>query len=902
MAEPVNPYRVTVEEVEDVEAGGLPRRPWAGEYPEDARVGAVLRDAHTIFEALREKRRAAGEGSFAPFESREEWDLAKWLVTSGLSQDAIDEYLTLPIVRKIQPDDVNLVTAHTTVFQTRDRTQVSFKNKYAFLKKVDGLPGGAQWLCDEWEIVGDVKDEEGNVKVEEVELWRRDPVECIRELIGNPDFKDHLKYAPEKLFVDKEGTGRMYDEMWTGDWWWDVQSELPQGSTVAPIILSSDKTQLSRFSGDKQAWPVYLSIGNISKDIRRQPSKRATILVGYIPVTKLECFAKGPRRSLEGYRLFHECMKTILQPLVDAANAGVEMTCADGGVRRVHPIVAAYVADHPEQCLVSGCQENFCPKCGVHSSNLGLPVYSVMKDQSDVWSIIEEQARGEKPTEFKELGLRLIDPFWRALPYCDIFSCITPDLLHQLHKGVFKDHTVSWTTECLEGGAEELDRRFKAMPSHPALRHFKKGISLVTQWTGTEYKQMEKVFAGAITGAADADTLRAVRAVLDFIFYAHFHAHTDDSLARLEAAWATFHQYKEVFVRHGVREHFNIPKLHSALHYALSIRKLGTTDGYNTETSERLHIDYAKRGYAASNKRAYIKQMATWLNRQEAVYRFDRYLAWAEPVIQTSAGVLDEDAEEGGGVDRMEVDGTAAGEHDSLPYVIAKTPGLPGTSVQQLVREFGCTDFVPALEDFLRKSCRSRQLPAAAQHINARTRFAVYRRMAVHLPPLRQVSRKPIKDTIRAVPAQRARPLCPSSPAHFDTVLARELPAEEYDPLHPLEGLSVARVRAIFRLPEAYGRQFKHPVAFVEWFTSLRGLDPDTGMFKVSKSTRNHRRRVSIIPITQIQQSCHLIPVWGKRIDPTWNSRNVLDKASRFYVNPYLRDHDFVLLRYLQDK
>ncbi len=82
----------------------------------------------------------------------------------------------------------------------------------------------------------------------------------------------------------------------------------------------------------------------------------------------------------------------------------------------------------------------------------------------------------------------------------------------------------------------------------------------------------------------------------------------------------------------------------------------------------------------------------------------------------------------------------------------------------------------------------------------------------------------------------------------------------------------------------------------------MRSRDPDTGMFKISKSTRNHRRRASIIPITQIIRSCHLLPVWGKRVDRTWNTRNVLDKCPRFHLNPYLRDHDFVLLRYLQDK
>ena len=117
-----------------------------------------------------------------------------------------------------------------------------------------------------------------------------------------------------------------------------------------------------------------------------------------------------------------------------------------------------------------------------------------------------------------------------------------------------------------------------------------------------------------------------------------------------------------------------------------------------------------------------------------------------------------------------------------------------------------------------------------------------------------------------------------------------------------LLGLCVACVRAIFRLPLDYGPHLtKHPLAYVEWFTPFRDPEPDTGMFKVSHSSRNHRRRSSIIPITQIVQSCHLLPIWGKKVDSTWTSRNILDKCTRFFVNPYLRHHDFILLLYLQD-
>ena len=76
------------------------RRPWVGEYPEEAHIAAVLRHASTIFEELRDQRENTGLTNYAPFENCEEWELAKWLITSGLSQEAINEYLTLPIVRQ----------------------------------------------------------------------------------------------------------------------------------------------------------------------------------------------------------------------------------------------------------------------------------------------------------------------------------------------------------------------------------------------------------------------------------------------------------------------------------------------------------------------------------------------------------------------------------------------------------------------------------------------------------------------------------------------------------------------------------------------------------------------------------------------------------------------------------
>ncbi|KAH7904461.1 hypothetical protein BJ138DRAFT_989786, partial [Hygrophoropsis aurantiaca] len=281
-----------------------------------------------------------------------------------------------------------------------------------------------------------------------------------------------------------------------------------------------DKTQLSHFRGDKAAWPVYLTIGNISKDVRRLASSHATILVGYLPIGHFDCFSEKAK-PLAKYRLFHYCMTTMLASLASAGKEGIQMTCADSAIRRVWPILAAYVADYPEQCLVACCMENRCPLCKVDPNLRGTNSPSIKRDMREALDkLVQNELHPSTALkqEFKSLGLRPVyPPFWSTLPHSDIFEAFTPDLLHQLHKGVFKDHLVKWCISVI--GTGEIDSRFKSMTSHHGLRHFKNGISSVSQWTGKEHKEMEKVFLGLVAGGTDPRIVRAVRAVTDFIYY-----------------------------------------------------------------------------------------------------------------------------------------------------------------------------------------------------------------------------------------------------------------------------------------------------------------------------------------------------------------------------------------------
>lgn len=400
---------------------------------------------------------------------------------------------------------------------------------------------------------------------------------------------------------------------------------------------------------------------------------------------------------------------------------------------------------------------------------LGQPVQSILRDPERTKTILKYRAKGNRVQEFEDEGLHPIyTPFWADLPHCDIFNAITPDILHQLHKGVFKDHLVTW---CMEIASEhEVDEHFKSMIAHQGLRHFRKGISKVEQWTGKEMKEMQKVFGCLMPGAAQERVVKAVHAIIDFIYYAQFQSHTSETLLLMQAALDQWHLNNVIFLKLEVREHFNIPKFHSMQHYIDMIKSHGAADGYNTEASKRLHIDYAKNAYRASNKRDYVEQMALWLQRQEAVARFNAYLTWLgkNPVQEDLDEDIDDNDEE---KDLNDTDTTAAffsGPYGApSSYLLAKASPSPNTSVAKIVESYEASQFLPALSSYLNTS--HPDSPTPTEH----DIFEIYNQITLQLPQNNAVDSTKHTDRVRATPAIASKPGKAGRLAHFDTALVR---------------------------------------------------------------------------------------------------------------------------------
>jgi hypothetical protein len=260
-------------------------------------------------------------------------------------------------------------------------------------------------------------------------------------------------------------------------------------------------------------------------------------------------------------------------------------------------------------------------------------------------------------------------------------------------------------------------------------------------------------------GFSPARVLKAVRGLLDFLYLAQLPSQTTDTISRLERSLVAFHENKEVFIDLGVRDHFNVPKIHSLLHYSSSIILFGTTDNYNTEQTERLHIDFTKDAYRATNHKDEYNQMTTWLERHEKLQQHATSIKWRQQPQHLSATTLPQRP-------------LSTPPQPSTQYLkMTRHPTVRRVSFEDIAYNYGAVDFQDVLGDFLAQLGEPSVSGRALRNRGANT-WIPFR----HVPVFHKIKFTTrdgiIVDSVHIRPEQddtHGRTI----PARFDTVLVR---------------------------------------------------------------------------------------------------------------------------------
>ena len=239
--------------------------------------------------------------------------------------------------------------------------------------------------------------------------------------------------------------------------------------------------------------------------------------------------------------------------------------------------------------------------------------------QINPWRLQEFLAEAKK---HNLSGVQL--PFWRNWRFSNPSIFLIGELLHYGHK-LFFDHPFKWCKVLL--GHNEIDVRYRIQHKRVSVRHFNR-VSHVSQMTGREHRDLQRTIVPTIAGLADPDFVRAIRAIVDFLYRAQAATFTPSSIRAMEESLQEFHSFKGAILRAGARRgkskeifHFEILKLELLQSFGRSIHNSGSLIPYTADVSERLLITHCKDLFTRTNRQrsGFTRQIVLLLDREESI-------------------------------------------------------------------------------------------------------------------------------------------------------------------------------------------------------------------------------------------------------------------------------------------
>ncbi|KAI1788198.1 hypothetical protein LXA43DRAFT_1097529 [Ganoderma leucocontextum] len=446
-------------------------------------------------------------------------------------------------------------------------------------------------------------------------IYTRNPLRIAEQIAASSDFSQTWDYRPHEEYTGPEC--RRFANLMSGCWankQADKLAEDPQmhGAMFVPVVLGADKMTVSVMTGHQQYHPLYMSLGNMHNEMRHA-HRDAVVPLAFLAIPKFGCEASTDKYRVFIKHIYHAALAQILSPLEPGMTTPHIMRCPDGHFRRAVFELGPFIADYPEQVCLAGIVYGWCPKCQAYPDELEDAGPLHFREHTE--ALVDTLT----PRELWDIFGIVADPFTSYFPRADIHELLTPDLLHQLIKGTFKDHLVDWVVKYIKLTAandkaatriiEEIDRRVAAAPSFPGLRRFPHRRNF-SQWTGNDSKGLMKVYLASIAGLVPQKMPQCLGVFLDFAYAACRAEHDTLSLEAMQEALAYFHDLRTVFVKTGVWPNgFGLPRQHFLVHYILSIQKFGSPNGLRSLIMESKHIEAVKETWRCSNRNEPTGQM-----------------------------------------------------------------------------------------------------------------------------------------------------------------------------------------------------------------------------------------------------------------------------------------------------
>ncbi|KAJ7571816.1 hypothetical protein C8J56DRAFT_1009909 [Mycena floridula] len=758
-------------------------------------------------------------GDYAPYESRAHFQLAELLYhRNQMPGTQIDKLFQ--VWSALHPDSDPPFHTKDDLYQTIDNTTAGNIPPWQSFT--------LSYPCDEGE-----NDPSAPWKLKEYEVFFRDPRKIIHSQLANPDFKDEMDFTLKRVF-DKDDKP-VYKDFMSEKWAWrqaDKIAEDPSlhGAVFCLLISGSDKTTVSVATGQNDYYPFYMSNGLVHNNVRRA-HREAVSLVAFFAIPKNGHF----RQTVYG--------------------------------------IGPYIADYPEQVLLSCIVQGWCPRCTARHDDLDGP--GGRRSHEHTESLYE--ALGARSL-WDEYGvIDGIMSFTYGFPQADIHELMLPDILHQMIKGTFKDHLVTWIQEYLESVHDakeakrimaDIDQRIAAVPAFPGLRRFPEGRGF-KQWTGDDSKALMKVYLPAISGHVPPGMVQAIAHFLEFCYLIRRDTIDAAALDEIDRQVALYHQERQIFITSGVQpKGISLPRQHSMVHYRVLIEDFAAPNGLCSSITESKHIKAVKEPWRRSSHYEALSQMLLINQRNDKLQ--------ASRVDFAARGML-------------------SGSLFSIP-----PPPPDATSMALDEKEdSGAASVrnIPRKLEYLAEVVEQLRLPELAR------RF-----LHAQLHPeddcdISDDDLPQIDGTVHVFTSAVATFFAPSDESglggmHHErirsTAVWRKASARrdcifvEHDPDLPgFQGLLAARVLLFF--------SFKHnnvvyPCAMVRWYSVIgEGPDDKTGLWIVKPDRGDDG--LDVIHCDAILRGAHLIGRAGSSFIPRLNFTDSLDAFQLFYVNKYADHH-----------